>query len=133
MNKWNFFKLIYDSFFYFCIEKSKLNIFVNTGEISGLVPAILILSILCSSNGFQQTHAQFKYTRLCQQGANAVRRRRRIRRILCQAVWLQAHAQFNLYISFLCSAIYYIALLLTVAEKRFSRRWHKKYLKLNYR
>ena len=32
--------------------------------------------------------------------------------------WLWAHAQFNFYSSLLCSAMYYIALLLTVAKKR---------------
>ena len=32
--------------------------------------------------------------------------------------WLWALEQFNFYISFLCSAMYYIALLLTVAKKR---------------
>ena len=93
-------------------------VLVITIDISRLVPAILILSILCSSNGFQQTHAHFKCTRLCQQGANAVRRRRRIRRRLCSAAWLQAHAQFNFYISFLCSAIHNSALLSTVTKKR---------------
>ena len=67
-------------------------------------------------------HAQFKTTRLFQQGANAVRRIRR----LYSAVWLQAHAQFNFYISFLCSGIHQIALLSTVAEKRvFAPEAHK--------
>ena len=47
-----------------------------------------------------------------------LRRRRRIRRRLCSVAWLQAHAQFQFYISFLCSAIYCIALLLVVAKKR---------------
>ena len=32
--------------------------------------------------------------------------------------WLWAHAQFNFYISFLCSAMYYIALLSTFPKKR---------------
>ena len=32
--------------------------------------------------------------------------------------WLCAHAQFNFYVSFLCSAMYYIALLLIVAKKQ---------------
>ena len=41
--------------------------------------------------------------------------------------WLWAHVQFNFYISFLCSAMYYIALLLTVAKNEFARWWHIKY------
>ena len=114
-------------------KKKVLQLFaalVITLEISRLVPAILILSILCSSNGFQQTHAQFKYTRLCQQGANAVRRKRRR---LCSALWLQAHAQFNFYIAFLCSAIHNIALLLTVAKKRvYAPEAHKIHFSILY-
>ena len=37
---------------------------------------------------------------------------------MCLVSWLWAHAQFNFNISFLCSAINYIALLLNVAKKR---------------
>ena len=57
-------------------------------------------------------HAQFKCIRLCQYGANGVRRRRRRLRF---AVWLQAHAQFNFYITFLCIVIHNITLLSAVA------------------
>ena len=45
---------------------------------------------------------------------------RRIRKRLCSAVRLYAHAQFNFYIVFLCNGIHNIPLLSTVTEKRVS-------------
>ena len=47
-------------------------------------------------------------------------RRRRIRKRLCSAVKLYAHAQFNFYIVFLCNGIHNIPLLSAVTEKRVS-------------
>ena len=47
---------------------------------------------------------------------------------MCSAVWLQAHAQFNVYITFLCSAIHNISLLETVAKKRvYASKVHQNY------
>ena len=47
-------------------------------------------------------------------------RRRRIRKRLCSAVRLYAHAQFNFYNVFLCNGIHNIPLLSAVTEKRVS-------------
>ena len=47
-------------------------------------------------------------------------RRRKIRKRLCSAVRLYAHAQFNFYIVFVCNAIHNIPLLSAVTEKRVS-------------
>ena len=49
-----------------------------------------------------------------------VRRRRRVRKRLCSAVRLYAHAQFNFYIVFLFNGIHNIPLLSAVTEKRVS-------------
>ena len=46
--------------------------------------------------------------------------RRRIRKRLCSAVRLYAHAQFNFYTVFLCNGIHNIPLLSAVTEKRVS-------------
>ena len=47
-------------------------------------------------------------------------RRRRIRKRLCSAIRLYAHAQFNFYIVFLYNGIHNIPLLSAVTEKRVS-------------
>ena len=49
-----------------------------------------------------------------------IRRIRRVRKRLCSAVRLYAHAQFIFYIVFLCNGINNIPLLSTVTEKRVS-------------
>ena len=49
-----------------------------------------------------------------------MRRRRRIRKILCYAVRLYAHAQFNFYFVFPYNGIHNIPLLSAVTEKRVS-------------
>ena len=59
-------------------------------------------------------------------------RRRRIRKRLCSAVRLYAHAQFNFYIVFLCNGIHNIPLLTAVTEKRVSVPEAHKIISLVY-